>query len=164
MKTFKCSLILFFILIICTSLYLHLKGEKTLATLTITGNSSQKEIEWKLPSSPLQKAVLPAHEVLFSFPKEKQIQAFFLGDLIGIRYKVLELRSIFHWLGWRDSVEIEALCSDYLLLEDKLKYPTETILLEKKRGGKLLSFFRSSWKNLFYNRERSFCYKKLLCK
>ncbi|MBX9923525.1 MAG: hypothetical protein K2Y01_05385 [Rhabdochlamydiaceae bacterium] len=160
MKTCKRCLILFLLLLAASSIYLHLRGEKALATLTITGHSSQKEVEWKLPSSPLQKALLPTHEVLFAFTKEKEVHAFFLGDLIGVRYRVLELRSAFRWFGWKDIVEIEALCSDYLLLEDKQKYPTEILPVEKKRGGKFAAFFRTSWKNIFYSRENSFLMQK----
>lgn len=160
MKTFKRFLILFLLLIVASSLYFHWQGEKILATLTVTGHTSPKEVEWKFPSSPLEKAILPSHEILFSFPKEKEVHAFFLGDLIGIRYRTLELRSMFHWLGWKDIVEIEALCSDYLRLEDKQKYPTELLRIEKKHRGKVASFFRSSWEAIFYDRESSFFLQK----
>ncbi len=160
MKTCKRFLIFLLVLIVGSSLYFHLRSEKTLATLTITGQSSRKEVEWKLPSSPLEKAILPTHEIFFSFADEPEIHAFFLGDIIGVRYRTLELRPIFHWLGWRDIVEIEALCSDYLQLQDKQKYPIEILPLEKSRGGKIASFFRSSWKTLFYSREHSFLLQK----
>lgn len=160
MKTCKRFLILFLLLVVGSSLYLHLRSEKTLATLTISGQSSLKEVEWKLPSNPLEKATLPTHEIFFSFADEPEIHAFFLGDVIGVRYRTLELRPIFHWFGLRDSVEIEALCSDYLQLKDKQKYPIEMLLVEKKQGGKMISFFRSSWKKLFYSKDKSFLLEK----
>lgn len=156
MKKLKRSLGVILVLFIFTCIYLHLSQESTLGTLTITGVISQEEVEWKKPSLPLEKAVLPTHEVFFAFPKEKQIHAFFWGDVIGIRYKVLEFRSFFHWMGCADFIEIEALCSDYMDLAKKQKYPSKILPLENTKASWGAKMYRSLWKKLFQNTSSNF--------
>jgi len=131
-----------------------------LATLNITGATSKEEVEWKNPHQPLQKEILPTHEVFFSFHKEPIVKAFFWGDVIGVRYKTLELRSFFYWMGLSDIVEIEALSSDFVELELKLKYPSKVLPLERKNKSNFIKIYRSLWKNLFSESEGNFFIKR----
>lgn len=138
-----------------SSLYFHINKNQPLATLTLTGSISQEEIEWKNPLFPLEKAMLPTYEVFFSLSKQKPIHAFFWGEVIGIRYKVLELHSFFHWIGWKDFVEIEALCSDYISLEKKQKFPSKVLLLENTNESKFANMCRTFWKRTFQEISRN---------
>jgi hypothetical protein len=160
MKKLKNCLYLILAIFILISVYLHLTKESMLATINVTGITSKEEVEWKNPEGPLQKETLPTHEVLFSFHKEPLIKAFFWGDVIGVRYKTLELRSIFYWIGFSDIVEVEALCSDYTELEKKLKYPSKVLPLERKKASSFVKFYRSLWKKLFQDSENNFFMKR----
>jgi len=119
------------------------------ATLTVTGVTSTEEVEWKTPYLPPEKAALKTYEIFFSFPKEKPIHAFFWGDLIGVRYKYIELSAFFHWIGFSDFIEIEALYSDSLDPAEKEKYPTKVLTIKKSTGTYLTRLYRSLWKKLF---------------
>jgi hypothetical protein len=134
---------------ILSCVYLHVSKDSHIATLTITGITSTEDVEWKNPSSPLEKATLKTHEIYFSFPKEKQVHAFFWGDLIGIRYKYMELSIFFHLMGFSDFIEVEALCSDYLNLKQKEKFPTKVLPIEKSTGTYFTKLYRSLWQKLF---------------
>lgn len=125
----------------------------------ITSKTSVQEVEWKHPDSSPQKASLPAREVLF-FYEGTQIQDFYFGDLIGIRYKTLEIQPLWRWFGWKDQIELEALCSDYLDLREKMKYPTKVVLLQKTPQF----FFSKYWQKLFDEPEGNFILKRATLK
>ncbi len=160
MKKLKKCLYILIALFILSCAYLHLTKESMLATLNVTGITSKEEVEWKNPYHPPQKATLTTHEVFFSFHKEPLIKAFFWGDVIGVRYKTLELRSFFYWMGLSDIVEIEALCSNYVSLEKKLKFPSKVLPLEKKNKPTFIKIYRSLWKSLFNETESNFFVKR----
>ena len=82
MKKLKRVLYLILALFILSCTYLHLSQDSILATLNLTGATSQEEIEWKPPYLPMQKATLPTQEIFFSFYKEPLIHSFFLGLLV----------------------------------------------------------------------------------
>ena len=143
---------LFWLILICfvlSCIYLQLSKNTYVATLTITGVTSTEEVEWKTPYLPIEKATLQTHEIFFSFPKEKQVHAFFWGDLLGVRYKYMELSLFFHLMGFSDFIEVEALCSDYLDLTQKEKYPTKVLSIKKSTGSSFIKLYRSLWKKLF---------------
>ncbi len=156
MKKIKRVFFTILILFLTGCIYLHLSQDSHVATLTITGVTSTEEVEWKNPSLPLEKQTLPTHEIFFSFPKETPIHAFFWGDLIGVRYKYLEFRSFFHWMGWSDFIEVEALYGDYLDLANKTKYPSKILPLAKQKGSGFTKIYRSLWNKLFSHSSENF--------
>jgi len=160
LKTVKRTFFFILFCLILGSLYLHLSHKQPSAYLYLPGASSLEVVEWKNPSLPLEKATLRTYEVFFSFKKET-LHDFFWGDLIGIRYKTLELRCIYRWIGFKDYVEYEALCSDYLDLDLKSKYPTKTVPIKasSKKG-----IFSNLWKKLFNEGSSNFIIKRATLK
>lgn len=149
MKKLLRSLLVCLCLLALFSLYLHLSYDPLLGKLTLTGHRSEEEIEWKLPSASLQKATLSTQEVLLLLPHTQEIRAFFWGDVLGVRYKVLSFRPFFHWMGLHDSIEIEALCSDFLDLEQKQKFPSKFFPIEKQASSWKSRFAQTFWKKFF---------------
>lgn len=132
---------------------------KTIATLCITGKTSIEDVEWKLPFSPLQQKSLPTYEVILSIPGFPDKKEFFFGEIIGVRYKTLELYHWLHWLGFENSIEIEALCSDYISNEKRKSLPCKTVHIEEEK--KMHVFF---WKHLFKKSKSFFFVKKATLK
>ena len=141
--------VFFLFLVFLFNLFFLWQSPSEVARLVVTGNQEQEEVEWKMPSSPLQKKTLTAYEViLYTADQQEKAKTFFYGDLIGISYKTLELHPFLHFLGCKDLYELEVLESSYLRPENKRQLPTKCLpLLEEER------FFQTLWKKLFFKQE-----------
>ncbi len=141
-----CSLL--FLLLACSiSIY---PRKKPSLFLHITGNTQKEEVEWKFPNKHLEKKTLTGYEVEIDFQGTKKTEVF-LGELIGIRYKKIELIPLLHLIGCNDPVEIQCIQSDYTSFEKIGSYPITTIRLEEAKKG--FDYVHSLiWKNIFYKK------------
>lgn len=124
---------------------------KKIATLLITGKTSSEQVAWKTPSSSFEEKVLLTYEVILSIPGQAEKKEFFFGDLIGIRYKTLELYPFFHWIGFQDPIEIESLFSDYLSAEKRSRLPSKFVLIDDEKKIQFLL-----WKKMFHQAKSFF--------
>jgi hypothetical protein len=130
------------------------QGPVALADLFITGSTSLQDVEWKLPNTPLKRQTLLTHEVILSSPqKDAVLETYLFGELVGVRYKILELRSFFHWIGIQDPIEIEGVVSDYLSSDKKALYPSQFVSLSSPNKNLFRKGIYFLWEFFFYKGE-----------
>lgn len=129
------------------------KCDSSIALITLNGKISEEYVEWKNPYSSYTKATLPTYEVeLILLPKKDIFKEFFFGDLLGIRFKLIELYPFLHWIGFKDLVVIDSLESDYIDLDKKRIFPCKSIAVQKSTSA--------FWESIFYNKLSPFWIKK----
>ncbi len=110
-----------------------------------------QDVEWKMANEPLKQAKLPSYEVEIEFLNTKKTE-FFLGEILGVRYKVLEISPWLHFFGCFDIIEIECIQSDYVSTEKIGKLPTTTIQIQQNRKG--LDYLQwIFWEKVFYHQK-----------
>jgi hypothetical protein len=82
--------------------------------LVITGEKKQEQVEWKTPSSPLQKKSLDVYEVSLETPEGENIGTFFVyGDLVAVRAKVLRWHPFLNFIGFTNLCKIDTISNSY---------------------------------------------------